>query len=216
MPEQTNMTRAQKALLAAQQAAEQAAQQAAEQAAEQAAQKAADKTFTEVSNLLRDHECVAFALTCGRNFDSAPMLDVAVRLLWIACYSSYVDDGQMVRELRPESVTPEAIDRATHAVAECASLLKRCGVQYTLLAHVHGKSEIEVHFRCERRESPFAELANGLAGDVAMLPRISMYVCLAGYGRPSLQRSSPPVINHHQNPCVIWRPNARGALSKRN
>lgn len=163
MPEQTNMTRAQKALLAA--------QQAAEQAAEQAAQKAADKTFTEVSNLLRDHECVAFALTCGRNFDSAPMLDVAVRLLWIACYSSYVDDGQMVRELRPESVTPEAIDRATHAVAECASLLKRCGVQYTLLAHVHGQSKIEVHFQCERGVSPFVELAHELSTDLLMIPR---------------------------------------------
>jgi hypothetical protein len=141
-------------------------------AAQEAVQEAADEIFWKVSNMLRSHSCVAFAITCGENSDWSPLLGTAVNMLSIALNLSSVDDGHMIWGLHPNWATPEAIERGASAVAECVSLLKNCPVPYTFLAHAHGQPSIEVHFRCDRGQSPWTALAEELGAEVAWLPNV--------------------------------------------
>lgn len=119
---------------------------------------------------LRSHPCVSFAMSCDGRVHWSPELDVAVRLIL-----SVIDGGppsdQMIVDLNPRWIAPDRIEAGKRALADCISLLKRSGIPFTLLGHVHGQAKVEYQFIQDGKEFPISTIADAVAAEVKCFGR---------------------------------------------
>lgn len=89
---------------------------------------------------------LAYVVDYDSSCNYSPTLDVAVRLLASACQCLPVHDGRMIWSLPLGHPTADEVVAAAQIVRDCVAALRAGGEPFALLSHVHGQTEVQIHF----------------------------------------------------------------------
>ena len=125
-----NMTRPQRALMAAQRIVRNRAAYQAEQ-------------------ILSDLElfpAVSYVVEYANTYNFFPRLDIAVRLVDDLYWGGRVKDGRLSLRADIEAFTDERVAAAKELAEMCIAALQETGEPYAIITHVHGDEVAEFHY----------------------------------------------------------------------